>query len=53
MTKGEALQIVAATPEDELADTLLELACAMYLEEGHSTEDVLNMCALTLEDESE
>jgi hypothetical protein len=50
MTKGECLQIVSACGSDDMSDTLLELAIAMKLEEGHSKEEVIDMVGLVLED---
>lgn len=42
MTRGEALSIIAATPDDDLGDVLMQLAATYWLEqEDMSKDDVL------------
>lgn len=39
MTKGEALTILAACPEDDLGDILLQLSATYWLEQPDTTKD--------------
>lgn len=50
MTKGEALAIVAATPEDDLGDTLMQLAVTYWLEQTGSKDEVTYVFEETLKE---
>lgn len=39
MTKGEALTILAACPEDDLGDVLMQIAATYWLEKPDMTKD--------------
>lgn len=49
MTKGEALQLLACTSQDDLGDNLIELAAAYWLEKGYSHDEILELMSLALD----
>lgn len=50
MTKGEVLAMLAGSPEDDLGDTLLELAVTYWLETGASKDEVVYLVEEVLND---
>ena len=51
MTKGEALSILAAAPQEELGDILMQLAATYWLEECEGNKDeVMFLFEETLEE---
>lgn len=51
MTRSEILSILANTPDDELGDMLIELACQEWRDKGSSDDDIVFLVESVLEED--
>lgn len=50
MTKGQVLAVIAATPDDDVGDMLMQLAATYWLEETGDRDEVMFLFEETLND---